>query len=442
MAREISTHIETLSNELLLQILESDLSPSNLASCMLTCKRWRGLTASVLYRHVVLTNQTLARWTANSSRPSKSAIESLTIRLERVQPSFEGISPAMSQLRTDMQALSAKLADMTGLKCLSLRTPQSLSTGMWVPEPLLAVLLSQLPASCSSVEIEVSSTQDLRSAEPESCHLCPYIRRLLPQLQYLRLGLPTLCPEAFGKSLGQQTVLPFEPVEAPQLEQCIVKMAVRTVPSNVSRTKHCSGRKDDDENMIIVLADCLRTFASSGNCPNLKLLRILDALPIAGYFTSFQSFVRRDVLANKSFALPFKGIGTRKDSQLIRTFTGRQDIRKTTATTDILSTKEGVQQIAEGHVWAEATSGARLPTRALRESTSLIPAEHVMRTPDEWLRETKNSCMLWVYEKRLGTKIIHVEEGGLTENCIPQMRLPDGWVVNDETGALEETSGQ
>lgn len=428
MDRETSTHIETLSNEILLHILESGLPPSTLSSCMLTCKRWRDLAASVLYRHVVLTNQTLTRWIANSSRPSNSAIESLTLRLEREQASFEGISPAMSQLRTDMEALPAEFASMTGLKCFSLRTPQSLSTGMWVPEPLLAVLLSRLPAGCSSLEIEVSNTQDLRSAEPESCHLCPYIRRLLPQLQYLRLDLPTLCPEAFGKGLGQ-TSLPFEPVEAPHLEQCLLRIATPTVPSMVSRTKLCSR---EDENIIIVLADCLRAFASSGNCPNLKLLRILDALPIEGYFTSFQSFVRRDVLANRSFALPFKGIGTRKDSQLIRMFIGED----TGTTQDILSTKDGVQQIAEGHVWAEATSGARLPTQVLRE-TSLIPAEPVTRTADVWLQETKNSCMLWVYEKRLGTKIIHIEEGGLTEDCIPEMRLPDGWVVNDESGALE-----
>lgn len=45
--------------------------------------------------------------------------------------------------------------------------------------------------------------------------------------------------------------------------------------------------------------------------------------------------------------------------------------------------------------------------------------------------------MLWVYEKVMDTKIIHIEEGGLTEDCIPEMRLPDGWVVNDESGTLE-----
>lgn len=158
-------------------------------------------------------------------------------------------------------------------------------------------------------------------------------------------------------------------------------------------------------------------------------------MTIEDYFTSFQSFVRRDVLANKGFALPLKGIGTRKDSQLIRMFIGN-DIGKTT---DILSTKDGVNQIAEGHVWAETTTGARLPTQIHLHETSLIPAEAVMRTADVWLRETKNSCMLWVYEKALGTNIIHVEEGGLTEDCSPKMRLPNGWVVNDESGALEAT---
>lgn len=136
---------------------------------------------------------------------------------------------------------------------------------MWVPESLLAVLLSRLPAGCSSLEIAVSNTHDLRSSEPESCHLCPHIRVLLPQLQYLCLDLPTICSEAFGKSLGQeQTSLPFKPVEAPNLEQCVVKVAGPTAPSVVSRTRHY-GR--EGENIIVVLADCLRAFASSGNLP-------------------------------------------------------------------------------------------------------------------------------------------------------------------------------
>lgn len=435
MHRETSAHIEILSNEILLQIFGSGLPASNLSSCMLTYQRWRSLAASVLYKHVVLTNKTLTKWLIHSSRPSNSAIESLTLRLECAQPSFEEVSPAMSQLRTNMEALPAEIATMTCLRCFSLRTPQSLSTGMWVPEPLLALLLSRLPAGCSSLEIAVSDTQDRRSPEPDSCHLCPYIRRLLPQLQYLRLDLPTICSEAFGKkSLGQQqTCLPFEPVEAPHLEQCLLRMARPTAPSLVWRIELCDGR--EDENIVVVLADCLRAFASSGNCPKLKLLRILDALPIEGYFTSFQSFVRRDVLCDMSLALPFKGIGTRKDSQLIRTFTGTD----TGTTTDLLSTKNGVQQIAEGHVWAEATNGARLPTRVLVRETSLIPAEPVTRTADVWLRETRNSCMLWVYEKRLDTKILHIEEGGLTEDCVPKMRLPEGWIVNDESAALEAT---
>lgn len=435
MHHKASTHIEILSNEILLQIFGSGLPGANLSSCMLTYQRWRSLAASVLYKHVVLTNKTLTKWLIHSSRPSNSAIESLTLRLECAQPSFEEVSPAMSQLRTNMEALSAELVTMTGLKCFSLHTPQSLSTGMWVPEPLLALLLSRLPAGCLSLEITVSNTQDICSSEPESCHLCPYIRRLLPQLQYLHLDLPTICPEVFGKKgVGQQrTCLPFDAVEAPDLEQCLLMTARPTTPSLVSRIKHCGGGEDD--NVIVVLADCLRAFASAGNCQKLKILRILDALPIEGYFTSFQCFVRRDVLADRSFALPFKGIGTRKDSQLIRTFTGK-DIE---TTTDILSTKDGVQQIAEGHVWAEATNGARLPTRVLVRETSLIPAEPVTRTADVWLRETNNSCMLWVYEKTLNTKILHVEEGGLMEDFIPKMRLPEGWVINDESGALEAT---
>lgn len=64
----------------------------------------------------------------------------------------------------------------------------------WIPRPLLATLLSSLPATCTSLAIDTSGSD---RAEPGTSHLCDTIREILPRLEHLRLDLSTLCPKVF-----------------------------------------------------------------------------------------------------------------------------------------------------------------------------------------------------------------------------------------------------
>jgi hypothetical protein len=65
---------------------------------------------------------------------------------------------------------------------------------IWIPGSLLATLLSSLPTTCTSLEIDTSGSDRV---EPGTSHLCDTIRDILPQLEHLRLDLSTLCPKTF-----------------------------------------------------------------------------------------------------------------------------------------------------------------------------------------------------------------------------------------------------
>lgn len=427
-----SANIDALSNEVLLQIFECGLSPSTLLTCTLTSKRWTDLASTVLYRHVVLSTQVLTRWLASGPPSRDSSIESLTLRIDGVGsgPGSDLTTAAMEQLRRDLELLPSRLAHIHAIRSFSFRTPKSLPTGMWVPGSLLVAILDQLPVSCSSLEVDTGATYNAGEAAPKICHVCPSIRRLIPQLQYLRIGLPMLCSKAFGQA-SDSNPASFDPVQAPSLDQCLITVAKQTVPASVLRTQACGS---PDRNIVTLLANCLQAFSSTDNAPRLEQLWILDALPLEDQSTSFPSLVRRDVMAGKSLALPYKNIGARKVGEggvLMRIPAGGD----TGDSADIVTSLDGVRAVAEGNVWAEATTGARLPSRVIFTS-SLIPTQHVEKTAGEWLRETNTSCLLWMHETMLKTKILSPEEGDLMEDCIPHLRLPEGWLIN-EGGMLE-----
>lgn len=424
--------IEILPNEILLQIFQSGLLPSTLLTCMLTCKRWTDLASAVLYQHVVLTLQALTRWIASSPQSKDSTIESLTVRIFCPSPGPEREDPTsvMNQLRTGLDVLSSRIANMRALRSFSLHSPDGLCTGMWVPDSPLADILSQIPASCSSLELEFGQTHDWFSRYPKTCHLCLNIKRLFPQLRYLRLATPELCPEAFGK-VDDSAPSSFAPIEAPFLEQCLVKVSKTTG----ARSMVC---ESPDSNIVTTLAECLRAFASPETSPKLEQLWILDARnsDYDSIWTTLRSIVRRDVLADRSLALPYQDVAGPQtpNSVFIRAPVEGQN----EASTDIVTSWAGVKDLAEGHIWTETTIGARLPTRYLPR-TSLIPVVPVTRTVAEFTRQTNKWCLLWAHEKDLKTKILWVEEGGLTEDCVPTMRVPEGWFIN-EGGMLEASS--
>ncbi|OTA96026.1 hypothetical protein M434DRAFT_28321 [Hypoxylon sp. CO27-5] len=428
--------IHALSNEILLSIFELDFPQSAILHCMLCCRRWWSLASSVLYKHVALTLEVLSRWSQCPSDSNDAMIETFTLRINPVGsgPGSIETADAMRQLRIDLNKLPSRLAKMVNLQSFSLFAPTSLPSGIWVPESMIASIIDSLPWTCVCLEINVRDTHDRSSAHnSEQAHLCDSIRPVLHRLRFLRLNLPAICPKAFGNNFDpaqpSDVSTSFKPIQAPILEQCIIKVAEPRPSQLINRSKVCNY---PDANVIAVLAKHLEVFKSPTSAPKLQKLWILDVLPLADPYASYQSLVRRDVIANKSQALPYKDIAgprLRKEGVLIR-------MPMEEGGQDLLSTVDGVKGLAEGHSWIEASNGTRIPASDISKKAHLAFVRPVLRTAEEWSAMTNVTCLLWSGEKRTGMRLLDAVEGGLTEDCIPTIRVPDGWRFN-EVGILE-----
>jgi hypothetical protein len=167
-------------------------------------------------------------------------------------------------------------------------------------------ILQNIAETCSSLELVVKHSPLDTSPRKQKTHLCLSIRRLIPQLQTLRLVLPCICPESFGTVLSQSsTSTPeFIPIGAPKLQDCIIRLAS---PRGGGTVERFDGPCNPDISLYGVKAfvECLHSLAASGQAPLLQKLWICDALSRGDDpRVSYGAFVRRDVLANKSHMFP------------------------------------------------------------------------------------------------------------------------------------------
>ncbi|KAI1135478.1 hypothetical protein F5Y05DRAFT_421422 [Hypoxylon sp. FL0543] len=413
------TTISDLSPEILLQIFEFDLSPSAISNYMLCCKRWWHLVSPVRYKHVVLTMEALFRWSKQPSDSMDAMIQTFTLRLH---PGLEPVTTSMrGRLYLGLFMLASRLVKLVNLRSLSVVAPKSstpFETGLRVPESLIASVLNNLPRTCVGLEIDIEEM----TYKGGKMDLCQSISGILPRLRFLRLNLPHICPRAFGTGFDHahtSSVAPdFEPIEAPNLEQCIIKVA-KIEPRNLIRSSMICD--DSMAEVVAVLATYLQAFKSTTNTPKLQKLWILDALRRVEKHISFQSLVRRDIIANKSWALPYMNITGGVISIRMPAEEGGMDL---------ISDVDGVNGLLEGHAWIGANRGSRIPASEISNGLGLTIVRPVVELAEDWAATSKMKCLLWSAERRTGTRLVDVVEGGLTEDCIPRMQLPLGWKLN------------
>ncbi|KAI0540487.1 hypothetical protein GGR58DRAFT_499064 [Xylaria digitata] len=377
-----SDWISQLSNELLLQIFEYDLTTATLVRCMLCCKRWKELVISVLYKHVTLiSTEKLSRWIAATPPSLDSTIKSLTLRL-------------------DLDKLAVRLQRMVTLRSVSISTstPENLAYGLWIPDLSVAKILQNIPKTCSNLELAA-----------------------------LRLALPCICSESFGSFLSQSsTSTPeFGLMQAPKLQNCIIRLASACGGGDVERF---DGTCNHDVSLSGVKAfvECLLFLTASGQAPLLQKLWVCDALPRGNDSrVSYEAFVRRDILAKKSHTFPWNVIASShkaKNGLFIR-----------------MPAEEGGQDLVEGHAWITATNGARLPATVMAKYR--LPRQHcITQTRAEWSASSKISTMLWVNERVTGMRLLDAETGGLLENRPANFRKPEGWRRDPSGLGLERVS--
>ncbi|KAI6083801.1 hypothetical protein F4821DRAFT_182399 [Hypoxylon rubiginosum] len=431
--RDQPIHISSLSNELFLHIFESDLTPSAILQCMLCCKRWLSLASSVLYKHIVLRNgHMLSVWAQCPSDTYDFLIETFT--LVPIHFLYSRSIPVVRdtrQLRSTLEKLPSRLANMVNLQCLSVYSPSLIPDAFCIPLSLITSIVDHLPQNCVSLEIDVRNMID--DTDPEA-HICTSIRRVLPQLRYLRLRFPEVCPEAFGYGFdaSQPTIIAagFKPAEAPRLEQCLITVGYPGPPNIVWPIRLCEHPRVD---IVPVLARYLQVFKSPQNAPRLQKLWMIDALPLGDdYNRTSESLVRRDVLADKSQAIPYGNMAERRtDSWFVR-------LPAEESSHDLVTTLISVKGLVEGPAWVITSNGTRLPAPEAYKKAHLTVSQPVMRNWKEWSIKEKMAPLLWVYEKKSGVKILDVAEGGLTDKCIPTFRIPEGWIIDDD-GYLERS---
>ncbi|KAI1207553.1 uncharacterized protein F4807DRAFT_181981 [Annulohypoxylon truncatum] len=415
--------MSALSNELLLSIFESGLPPSTLLCCMLCCRRWSSLSSSVLYNHLVLTVDTLSSFVRCSSKSRDALVETLTLRVNPARSAET--EDAIRQLRSDLRELAPRVGNMVNLRVFSLYAPSKLPSSRWVPDASIAAVLDSLPRSCVGLELSARYLRHPGSVEEdEGVHLCASIRKILPRLRFLRLNLSRLCPEAFGIGFdpAKQPDPPeaFEPVAAPHLEQCLIKIAEPKYTSGLDRSWVCGCPEAD---VVAVLVKHLRIFRDASDASKLEKLWIVDASPMTDPYATFHAFVRRDVLAEKSLLIPYKNVGLHKFNKegiFVR-------MPEEEGGQDLVSTIYGAMSLAEQRAWVETTGGTRVPAAEVSQKRRLTLAEPVMRTADEWFAKTNISCILWADEKKTGARLLDATEEGLAENSIAVLRTPDGW---------------
>ncbi|KAH8647897.1 hypothetical protein BX600DRAFT_475996 [Xylariales sp. PMI_506] len=420
--------VQALSNELLLHIFESSLPPSALASCRLCCHRWDSIANSVLSRHLVVSTLTLRRWADRVPAARDALVETLTLRVVGVGsgPGSMETTSAMRELMLGLNALTERLLGMAKLRSFSLYAPESLPMGLWMPASAIVATLSALPETCVSLEIDVRDTHDRRGFAFNDAHICLAIRARLPTLRFLRLNLFEICPEIAGLwTDAPEPAAAFEPAAAPDLTECLIKVQEPWGSSPMRHSQVCGRRRIP---CAPTMATALKAFASSGDAPRLRRLLVMDVLPTAG-FNSFGAVVRRDVLAERSFALPFidvVGPRSKVDGALIRL----PDPSGGDKTRDVVTSAQGVRGLAEKNAWGEAHNGTRLPRSLMDYAEGLTRVMPITKSAHKWRAATRTTCALWASERASGQILLGCRESHLTDDSVLRMHIPAGWELN------------
>ncbi|KAI1346945.1 hypothetical protein F5Y01DRAFT_307938 [Xylaria sp. FL0043] len=446
MAPLPNSPIDRLLPELLLEIfdllaLESRKSTAPLFSSILCCRKWRPLASSVLYRHVILDQKRLEAFVVN--RP-KCKIASLTVIMDLISVYSDDLSPAIAIAKARKDCLR-KLSSVVGEL-----NPTTLSLAVDLPFPCNAVseivaILGKLPESCTALEIDLKySSSVVRQMSPESTlpqpHLCDSIRRVLPQLEHLRLRLPLLCPSIFcGKPPAQGADRQI--IRAPLLKTCLINLAFRqpNLSDQGAWTGECRARHDRSPHIgqlgvlpsaLPPMEGAIKDFAEK-NSNNLKRLWVMDLrlqYLIRLRPHSYPGWVRRDFLSKESFPIPIWDVNlfsTGVCAARIPSPTDSEEVK------DLVSHIVQLEAIAEGETWTETQIGARLPTRDVNK----FKPHRDMLIGSGYRKSSHTSKMLWENENATGVVLLPRGPGELMKQWELVEITPRGWTRSDWDGS-------
>ncbi|KAI1426966.1 hypothetical protein F5Y12DRAFT_223374 [Xylaria sp. FL1777] len=412
-----------------------------LLSCMLCCKKWRPFASSVLYEHVVLDSQRLAKFVNNHA---DCEVKSLTVRMDAV-----GVNPY-----DPTEAFETTIARIASLRKLGSlikeMKPATVSISVDIPFPAtatpeIASIIDGLSASCTSLEINVRHSGSfmahpakVAALSTRRVHLCDSIHAVLPRLQHLRLRLPVLCPAIFADPDSQDPHR--QAIRTPLLKTCLINLSLRppTYPNQGSWATMCSddctgiphiGQAERVPSALPPMEQVLRDFAHV-NRSNLERLWIMDAEPLdREHPNAYAGWIRRDFLSDASYPIPIWNVGVfNRGARAARV----PSLTSPGETQDWLGSSEQVEAVSEGGTWGETSTGARLPTQNLQKYR---PGGTVM-TRAEFQKGNAMNTMLWKNEDTAGQAMLPRGPGECMQRWVLHEITPSGWRrVDDGPGA-------
>lgn len=275
-----------------------------------------------------------------------------------------------------MGELSCQLPKFDCLHTFSLQVRNG-RNGFWIPRPLIATLLSSLPASCASVEID---TLGCDYAEPGSVHLCDTISNVLPILKHVRLNLSNICAKAFQVN-----------TQCPNL----TTLTISCFAQGSYNTRLCGSYIEDPVHSSLVRGEEAMPFlidrikALIPKCPSIAHALIVDQTRPEDYNgASHQSYNLRNVLKDIVTAMPVVRIYP---------FVGDGNMLRAPGT-DFFGSFDELKRVLEAEVSEQHGSVRGLPRDM--EELQLLGL-------DEWkAKYPGRSCQLWGNEKRAGARLI------------------------------------
>lgn len=177
----------------------------------------------------------------------------------------------------------------------------------------------------------------------------------------------------------------------------------------------------------------MRLLLERGTYPAIQRLWLLDQQLYEGELDKsfYSTFNRRDLIANKTWAIPFRDIALDKESKLTRTPEGRE----------ILSYGWAIEAVIECETWIDVVGGFRFPAALLATEefhrhgylTKPLPVESV---ESYHARFPRRSCDVWAHERETGMRLLDpVEREGLMDTSPVVEMTPSGW-RRDEFGHI------
>ena len=185
---------------------------ANFNTALRVCSKWGDIGERLLWTDVSLENDRIDRFLSGGGRRD-AFITSLTLLIRPLHfqwpeevvindPDLDigKESPATNTLWKSLEKLPDRVRHMKSLTSFSFKvsgyTLRHQAEGFWLRTEHISAIIDALPASVKHLEID-SYCFDRRGTPSVTGahHLCPRLRRMLPQLNNLRLRLSQICEE-------------------------------------------------------------------------------------------------------------------------------------------------------------------------------------------------------------------------------------------------------